>query len=202
MTKITFVVLLCCIAAALASPTGQQLDTTIIDQLLDEGITANNIRDSLRNYMESRQEMTQIKFQPKLDHVTESSSEPKSSWSENDQGQAYVPQKSFKDNLARFMKEVPCPQFPHCYRPSQRDTCGTDDRRVIVNPDNTIPNQWVCRENFSWHYTHYALHRSLCPSQSWRRIRPPCMNPASAPVKGKWLWNETMIEACGWLLNS
>ena len=102
--RITFVVLLCSIATALASITGERFLDTLMDEIMDQNLIESDAR----------------------------------------QGQAIVPQKSFKDYLARFMQlEVPCPA-PGCHLPWDRFICGNDDRQIITNP-NVNPNQWICR---------------------------------------------------------
>ena len=103
--RVTFVLLLCSFAAALASPTNGRFLDTLMDEQMDQGLHENDAR----------------------------------------QGQGNVPLKSYKEYLANFMQEDPCPVKPNCYNPSEYFVCGNDDRHVINNPENMIPNQWICQ---------------------------------------------------------
>lgn len=59
--------------------------------------------------------------------------------------------KSFKELLAHYMQDDQCPVKADCHEPLDVAICDaftgdvTDDRQNIENPENTTPNQWVCR---------------------------------------------------------
>ena len=136
--KITSVLLICSISAAVALPPGTWVDT-LRNYNMDQSLHAN---DMLNEQAKSVKADEKIKFvlEPRgIIHQPETLQEVQKS-----QTLASF-SASLKNYLARLMQAPGCPAPPDCYVPLPEDICGLDERTIFDNPVGVTPNQWICR---------------------------------------------------------